>query len=52
MKGYELCENASEYVFFDFGHLSERANQQFAKLMWSGTPNVTALYNLKVLFEL
>jgi hypothetical protein len=41
-----------EYVFYDFAHPSETANQQFTKLMWSGTPNVTALYNLKVLFEL
>jgi hypothetical protein len=52
VKGYELCENASEYVFFDSAHLSERANQQVAKLMWSGTSNVTGAYNLKDLFEL
>ncbi|XP_059458285.1 GDSL esterase/lipase 2-like [Corylus avellana] len=52
VKEYELCENASDHVFFDFGHPSERANQQFAKLMWSGTPDVTGAYNLKALFEL
>jgi hypothetical protein len=53
VKEYELCENISEYVFFDSAHLSERANEQVAKLMWSGTSNVTgANYNLKALFEL
>jgi hypothetical protein len=54
VKEYELCENISEYVFFDSAHLSERANEQVAKLMWSGTSNVTGAnyYNLKALFEL
>ena len=52
VKEYELCKNASEYVFFDPGHPSEMVNQQFAKLMWSGTPNVIGPYNLKTLFEL
>ncbi|KAE8077002.1 hypothetical protein FH972_015612 [Carpinus fangiana] len=49
---FELCGNASEYVFFDFAHPSERANQQLAELMWSGTPDITTPYNLKALFEL
>ncbi|XP_059456463.1 GDSL esterase/lipase 1-like [Corylus avellana] len=52
VKEYELCENASDHIFFDNAHLSERANQQLAKLMWSGTSNITAPYNLKALFEL
>ncbi|XP_059456462.1 GDSL esterase/lipase 1-like isoform X2 [Corylus avellana] len=30
----------------------KRANQQVAKLMWSGTSNITTSYNLKALFEL
>ncbi|KAL4609729.1 hypothetical protein ACB092_08G002200, partial [Castanea dentata] len=51
VKEYELCENASEYLFFDTGHLSEKAYQQFAEQMWSGTLNVTGPYNLKELFE-
>ena len=50
-KEYELCENVSEYVFFDAIHPSEKANQQFAELMWSGTPEITGPYNLKALFE-
>ena len=37
--------------FFDSGHPTEEANQQFAKLVWSGTPNVVGPYNLKALFE-
>jgi hypothetical protein len=52
VKEYELCENASDHVFFDSAHLSERANQQVAEQMWSGASNVTAPYNLKALFEL
>ncbi|KAM5579691.1 GDSL esterase/lipase 1 [Rosa sericea] len=50
-KEYDLCPNASEYVFFDSGHPTERVNQKFAMLFWSGTPNFTAPYNLKALFE-
>ncbi|CAK9183781.1 unnamed protein product [Ilex paraguariensis] len=48
---FELCKNASEYMFFDSTHPTEMANQQFAELMWSGIPNVTGPYNLKSLFE-
>ncbi|XP_030966554.1 GDSL esterase/lipase 1-like [Quercus lobata] len=49
---YELCENVSEYVFFDGGHTTEKANEHLANLMWSGTPNIAGPYNLKALFEL
>ncbi|GMY22673.1 GDSL esterase/lipase 1-like [Fagus crenata] len=48
---YELCENASDHVFFDSAHPTEKANQQFAELIWSGTPNVIGPYNLKALFK-
>ncbi|KAM3747001.1 hypothetical protein ACB098_05G005700 [Castanea mollissima] len=51
VKEYELCENPSEYVFFDTAHPTEKAYQQLAELMWSGTPNVAGPYNLKALFE-
>ncbi|KAF3952618.1 hypothetical protein ACB098_11G157800 [Castanea mollissima] len=51
VKEYELCENISDYVFFDSGHPTEKAYQQFAELLWSGTPNITGPYNLKTLFE-
>ncbi|KAA8546219.1 hypothetical protein F0562_003042 [Nyssa sinensis] len=52
IKEYQLCHNPSEYLFFDSAHPSEMANQQFAKLMWSGTPNITWPYNLKALFQI
>ncbi|KAB1212930.1 GDSL esterase/lipase 5 [Morella rubra] len=52
VKKYELCDNPREYVFFDSGHPTEMANEQFAKLMWSGTLKDTGPYNLKTLFEL
>ncbi|KAL5583398.1 hypothetical protein UlMin_015840 [Ulmus minor] len=49
---YELCDNVSEYVFFDSGHLTDKAYQQFAKLVWNGKLNFKGGYNLKSLFEL
>lgn len=51
-QSYELCENVNDYLFFDSSHLTEKAHQQIAELVWSGPPNVTRPYNLKALFEL
>lgn len=48
---YYLCPNPSEYLFFDSGHLTERAYQQFSEQAWNGKPSFTKPYNLKVLFE-
>lgn len=49
---YQLCDNVTDYVFFDSGHATERVYQQVSKLWWSHTPDVTARYiNLKELFE-
>ncbi|KFK34784.1 hypothetical protein AALP_AA5G193300 [Arabis alpina] len=50
-QGYELCENVTDYLFFDSSHLTEKAHRQIAELIWSGPPNVTGPYNLKALFE-
>ncbi|XP_010501058.1 PREDICTED: GDSL esterase/lipase 3 [Camelina sativa] len=51
-QGYELCENVTDYLFFDSFHLTEKAHRQIAELIWSGPSNVTGPYNLKTLFEL
>ncbi|KAF3548346.1 hypothetical protein DY000_02010540 [Brassica cretica] len=51
-KRYELCENVTDYLFFDASHLTEKAHRQIAELIWSGPPNVTGPYNLQALFEL
>lgn len=51
-KSYELCENVTDYLFFDASHLTEKAHRQIAELIWSGPPNVTGPYNLQALFEL
>ncbi|XP_021819953.1 GDSL esterase/lipase 1-like [Prunus avium] len=40
---YLLCDNATEFVFFDCAHPTERVNKQLSKLWWSN--------NLKELFE-
>ena len=45
---YELCDNPSDYVFFDSVHPSEKAYQIFAQQMW----NVSRPYSLKSLFQL
>ncbi|XP_012451221.1 GDSL esterase/lipase 2 isoform X1 [Gossypium raimondii] len=46
-----LCENPDDYLFFDAYHFSEKAYQQFAKLMWSGTIDIVWPYNFKTLFQ-
>lgn len=49
---YELCENPSDYLFFDLAHPSEAADEQFANLMWGGNSHITGPHNLHTLFEL
>ncbi|KAJ0007695.1 hypothetical protein Pint_30250 [Pistacia integerrima] len=51
IKEYELCDNLDEYMFFDSSHPTEKAYKLIAKLMWSGTSDVTGPYNLKKLIE-
>ncbi|KAF8012810.1 hypothetical protein BT93_I0846 [Corymbia citriodora subsp. variegata] len=51
MKEYSLCRHPEKYVFFDGGHPSERANRQFAQLMWNGSLSVIRPRNLKALFK-
>ncbi|KAK1436936.1 hypothetical protein QVD17_02720 [Tagetes erecta] len=51
IKEFHLCDNASEYFFFDSNHNNEVASRQYAELYWNGESNVTAPYNLKTLFE-
>lgn len=52
IKNYDLCDNPSEHVWFDFAHTTESANWKLAQLMWSGTPSVAGPYNMKALFEM
>ncbi|XP_031272547.1 GDSL esterase/lipase 1-like [Pistacia vera] len=47
---YKLCSNPSDYLFFDGGHTSQKANLQIAELIWSGVPMYWT-YNVKQLFE-
>lgn len=49
VKEYELCDNVSEYVFFDSAHPTEKAYQQIARLFWSGNSSATG--PLKSLFQ-
>ena len=48
-----VCENFSEYLFFDAYHLPGKANQQLAELMWNASdPNISGPYNLRALINL
>ncbi|KAG4394266.1 hypothetical protein GLYMA_03G263900v4 [Glycine max] len=50
-KDYDLCENPSEYVFFDSVHPTERADQIISQFMWSGHQSIAGPFNLKTLFQ-
>nr|DAD45313.1 TPA_asm: hypothetical protein HUJ06_003543 [Nelumbo nucifera] len=51
-KEYQLCDNPNDYVFWDSFHLTDRAYQQMAEQMWTGTnPVVEGNYNMKSFFE-
>ncbi|KAK3220614.1 hypothetical protein Dsin_014584 [Dipteronia sinensis] len=48
-----LCEDPSEYVFFDGGHHSQMTNLQLAQLLWNGIGDVTGPhYNVNKLLGL
>ncbi|XP_050383870.1 GDSL esterase/lipase 1-like [Argentina anserina] len=52
VKEYELCDNVTQYVFFD-NHPTETVYHQVSKIWWNQcTSNVTDHYNLKSLFEI
>ncbi|RVX17198.1 GDSL esterase/lipase 1 [Vitis vinifera] len=51
-KKFELCRIPGDYLWFDGGHGTERANRQLAELLWGGGPSSTAPRNLKQLVEL
>ncbi|XP_021716586.1 GDSL esterase/lipase 4-like [Chenopodium quinoa] len=49
---FSACSNPPDYLWFDAGHPTEKANQQFAYEMWSGGLDVVAPYNLKSLLAM
>lgn len=51
IKEYEVCENSSEYLFFDSFHPNEVASRQFAEIFWNGDSKITEPYDLKAFFE-
>ncbi|XP_021716585.1 GDSL esterase/lipase 4-like [Chenopodium quinoa] len=44
---FSICSNPADYLWFDAGHTTDRANEQFASEFWLGGPNVVAPYNLQ-----
>ncbi|XP_015168406.1 GDSL esterase/lipase 5-like [Solanum tuberosum] len=52
VKEYKLCKNVKDYLFFDSAHPSELAYKKYTELLWNGTPDVVAPYNLKSFFKL
>ncbi|KAL0680242.1 hypothetical protein Bca4012_008223 [Brassica carinata] len=49
-KSYELCENVTDYLFFDASHLTEKAHRQITELIWSGPPNTVAVNGFAMYF--
>ncbi|KNA22657.1 hypothetical protein SOVF_031350 [Spinacia oleracea] len=49
---FTVCSNPNDYLWFDAGHPTERANEQFAIEIWSGGSNVVAPYNLHTLLSI
>ncbi|KAI9119691.1 hypothetical protein K1719_009080 [Acacia pycnantha] len=43
---FEVCEDPSDYVFFDGVHPTEAVNQKFASIVWNGSHRQTWPYNL------
>ncbi|EEF29144.1 zinc finger protein, putative [Ricinus communis] len=50
-KGFEVCHDVSEYIFFDSIHPTEKVYKQLANLIWNGSHNVSRLCNLKEMLE-
>uniref|UniRef100_A0A803KQX0 Uncharacterized protein n=1 Tax=Chenopodium quinoa TaxID=63459 RepID=A0A803KQX0_CHEQI len=44
---FSICSNPADYLWFDAGHTTDRANEQFASEFWLGGPNVVAPCNLQ-----
>lgn len=51
IKEFKLCEDPTQYLFFDSYHPNQKAYEQLAKLMWSGDEQIIKPYNLKQLFQ-
>lgn len=47
---FTVCSNPNEYLWFDAGHPTEKADQQFAQEFWSGSTHVVVPRNIKSLF--
>ncbi|KAI4355373.1 hypothetical protein L6164_004154 [Bauhinia variegata] len=50
-KEFELCEKASDYLFWDSYHLTESAYKQFATQMWNHIHTSNSSYSMRDLFQ-
>lgn len=48
---FSLCRHPGKHLFFDSFHPTERANRQFARLMWNGSLSIIKPHTLEALFE-
>ncbi|XP_004151316.1 GDSL esterase/lipase 1 [Cucumis sativus] len=48
---FSHCKNISDYLFYDSYHPTEKAYEQFAKLIWSGGVDIVKPYSFKQLFQ-
>ncbi|GMH22027.1 hypothetical protein Nepgr_023870 [Nepenthes gracilis] len=48
---FKVCGDPSDYLWFDAGHHSEKANRQLAQLFWEGPSSIVAPLSLKDLYH-
>ncbi|KAH9626632.1 hypothetical protein KSS87_001092 [Heliosperma pusillum] len=47
---FTLCDDPINYLWFDAGHPTQKADLQFSKEFWNGPSNLVSPYNLNTLF--
>lgn len=49
-ENFTVCSSPADHIWFDAGHPSEKADQQFAEEFWNGPFNIVSPRNLKSMF--
>ncbi|KAK9698545.1 hypothetical protein RND81_08G111900 [Saponaria officinalis] len=47
---FTLCDDPTQYLWFDAGHPSQTADFQFSQEFWAASSNLVSPYNLRTLF--
>lgn len=49
---FTVCSNPTDYLWFDAGHPTEKADEQFSQEFWNGSSDIVAPYNIKNLYDM